>query len=97
MRIESVRPLQPTPQTETVQSPKERGDDFGRLLTDALKEVNQAQLESGRVQQDFMAGRNVELHELVFAMERASVSLELTMQVRNKLLEAYKQIEQMQI
>ncbi|MER3465708.1 MAG: flagellar hook-basal body complex protein FliE [Armatimonadota bacterium] len=96
MRIESITPLQPATKPEVTRS-TDNGDDFGRMLTDALKEVNQAQVESGQVQRDFMAGRNIELHELVFAMERASVSLELTMQVRNKLLEAYKQIEQMQI
>ncbi|MEW5884568.1 MAG: flagellar hook-basal body complex protein FliE [Armatimonadota bacterium] len=96
MRIESITPLQPATKPEVTRS-TDNGDDFGRMLTDALKEVNEAQAEAGQVQKDFMAGRNVELHELVFAMERASVSLELTMQVRNKLLEAYKQIEQMQI
>lgn len=95
MRIEGLNQLRP----EIPGAPKQvdSGEDFGKMLTDALKEVNQAQLDSRQMQTDLIAGRKVEYHDLVFAMERASISMQLTMQVRNKLLEAYQEIQRMQI
>jgi flagellar hook-basal body complex protein FliE len=44
-----------------------------------------------------MTGQNVELHELMISMERAGLAMELTLQVRNKLLEAYQEISRMQV
>ncbi len=72
-------------------------EDFAHMLMDALREVNSAQLHAAQVQNDLMAGRPVEYHDLVFAMERASLAMELTLQVRNKLLEAYQEIQRLQI
>lgn len=73
------------------------GDDFGQLLMDALREVNATQRESREMQNSLMAGQPVEFHDLMIAMERASTSMQLTMQVRNKLLEAYQEISRMQV
>lgn len=73
------------------------GDDFGQMLMDALKEVNATQRESRELQNSLMAGQPVEFHDLMIAMERASVSMQLTMQVRNKLLEAYQEMSRMQV
>ncbi|MCH8273668.1 MAG: flagellar hook-basal body complex protein FliE [Armatimonadetes bacterium] len=96
MRIDAIGRLQQGQAPTAGKSPV-GGDDFGRMLTDALKEVNDAQMAARDVQNDLMAGRKVEYHDLVFAMERASVALQLTMQVRNKLLEAYQEIQRMQV
>lgn len=74
------------------------GADFGEMLMDVLKEVNQAQNESRATQNAFMTGQpGVEYHDLMIAMERASVAMQLTLQVRNKVLEAYQEINKMQI
>ncbi len=74
------------------------GGDFGEMLMDALKEVQNAQSQSREAQNAFMAGQpGVEVHDLMIAMERASVAMQLTLQVRNKALEAYQEISRMQI
>ena len=73
-------------------------EDFGQTLMDVLKEVNSIQADSRRTQTDFMTGQNsVEYHDLMVAMEKASVAMQLTLQVRNKLLEAYQEINRIQI
>ena len=64
---------------------------------DALKEVNQAQLNSRDMQTDLIAGRKVDFQDVGIAMEKASIAMQLTVQVRNKLLEAYQEIQRMQI
>ncbi len=97
MRINNITSLQPESLVSKPAQQRGSGDNFGNLLTDALKEVNASQLSARDMQTNFMAGRNVELHDLQIALERASVAMQLTMQVRNKLLEAYQEIQRMQI
>lgn len=96
MRINEINSLQTEALTPTPK-PKSAGDNFGQMLMDALKEVNAAQINARDMQTSFMAGRNVELHDLQIALERASIAMQLTLQVRNKILEAYQEIQRMQI
>jgi flagellar hook-basal body complex protein FliE len=73
------------------------GGDFAQTLMDVLKEVNQSQLQAKDKQTAFMTGQPVELHDLMITMERASTAMQLTLQVRNKILEAYQEMIRMQI
>ena len=72
-------------------------EDFGKMLTDVMKDVNSAQHNASEMQNAFMTGQNVELHELMISMERAGLAMELTLQVRNKLLDAYQELSRMQV
>jgi flagellar hook-basal body complex protein FliE len=72
-------------------------EDFGKLLMDAFQEVNKTQAEARRLQNDLMANRPVEYHDLMIAMERASTAMSLTLAVRNKVLEAYQEVSRMQV
>jgi len=74
-----------------------KNDDFARMLMDVLKEVNASQANAQSLQNAFMAGQPVEIHDLKIAIERANVAMQLTLQIRNKLLDAYTQIMQMQV
>jgi len=71
--------------------------DFAQTLMDVLKEVNTTQQDSVAKQKAFMTGQPVDYHDLMISMEKASVALQLTMEVRNKLLEAYNTVSQMQV
>lgn len=72
--------------------------DFAQTLMDVLKEVNASQQNAVQVQNDFMTGRqSVDYHDLMIAMERASTTMNLTLSVRNKVLEAYQEISRMQV
>jgi flagellar hook-basal body complex protein FliE len=79
------------------QSAGQKGD-FAQMLMDVLEEVNNSQTKSKEMQTDLMTGRRkVEIHDVMIAMEQASTSMQLTMAVRNKLLEAYQELSRMQI
>ena len=99
MRIEAVNPaIKALSQGATnLQVADQKGEDFGKLLMDVIKEVNSSQQNAVEMQNAFMTGQNVELHELMISMERAGLAMELTLQVRNKLLEAYQEISRMQV
>ncbi len=98
MRISGTSPsIANVAQPPTAQAPEQGSEDFGKMLMDAIKEVNASQNDSTKLQQSFMAGQPVEFHDLMIAMERANTTMQLTLQVRNKLLEAYQEISRMQV
>lgn len=97
MRITSLgQGIQP-PLAPKSKAAEGNGDDFAKSLMDALKEVNQSQLDAKGIQDNLLAGQPVEPHDLMIAMEKASTAMQLTLQVRNKVLEAYQEISRMQI
>jgi flagellar hook-basal body complex protein FliE len=66
-------------------------------MADALSDVSQTQDEARSTIEAFVRGdREVTIHELMAASEEASLSLELLVEMRNKLTEAYRSIMNMQ-
>jgi flagellar hook-basal body complex protein FliE len=92
--LSQLGPIARPPEVKSVDKPD---NDFGQALMDALKEVNQSQQDARALQNDLMANRPVEFHDLMIAMERASTAMQLTLTVRNKALEAYQEISRMQV
>jgi flagellar hook-basal body complex protein FliE len=79
------------------QSAGDKGD-FAHMLMDVIKEVNDSQSKATEIQADFMTNRRpVEVQDVMLAMEKASTSMQLTMAVRNKVLEAYQELARMQV
>lgn len=71
---------------------------FENLLKDAFEEVNSLQNEATNMQTRFDGGdRSLSLSDVMLASQKSSISFEATLQVRNKLIEAYKTVSQMQI
>lgn len=70
-------------------------NNFGEILKNSLNQVNQLQVDAQKAAQTYVVGGPVELHQVMIATERAELSLELTMQIRNKLLQAYQEISRM--
>ena len=71
--------------------------DFSSMLGNFVSEVNASQLHAGQQVNALQSGQNVPLHQAVVAMEEASVSFQLMVEVRNKLMESYQEIMRMQI
>ena len=70
---------------------------FGELLKDAISTVNDLQQRSDLEIQKVMTGESDELHTAVVAMQRADISFQMMMQVRNKLVQAYQEVLRMPI
>ena len=72
--------------------------EFKQLLKDAFENVNVIQNESASLQSRFDVGdRSVTLADVMIASNKSSLSFEATLQIRNKLVDAYQSIMQMQI
>ncbi len=97
MRIQALGNGIQLPTVPTDKSAGASGDDFAQTLMDALKDVNKSQQDADGLRNSFLAGQPVEPQDLMIAMEKASTAMQLTMQVRNKMLEAYQEISRMQV
>ncbi len=73
------------------------GKGFGQILADSLDEVNRLQLDAQQASLDLAAGKIQDVSEVVIATEKATIALQLTMQVRNKVVEAYQEMMRMQV
>ena len=72
--------------------------DFAAMLGNAVEKVNSMQLESKEITQRFeMGDKSLSLAEVMLAKEKSGIAFEATVQVRNKVLEAYKQIMNMPV
>ncbi|EAS44546.1 flagellar hook-basal body complex protein FliE [Photobacterium profundum] len=72
--------------------------DFGALFNDAVKSVNQLQSQSSDLSTRFDQGdRSVSLSDVMIARNKSSVAFEATVQVRNKMVEAYKELMNMPV
>ena len=77
--------------------PQVAKNEFGSMLSEALAKVNDDLIGAEKLSQDFALGKNVELHQVITATEQASLALQLTIQIRTKVIEAYQEITRMQV
>lgn len=99
MRVESLK-LTPVTSGNVEQSASgiQTGNkNFSEFLTEALGEVNQLQNNSAKASFDLAAGKLQDVSQVTIATEKASIAIQLTMQVRNKMIDAYQEIMRMQV
>ncbi len=73
------------------------GGAFAESLKGALAQVNDAQLQANQAVDALVTGRTENIHDAMIALQKADVSFQLMMQVRNKLVSAYEEIQRIQI
>jgi len=71
--------------------------EFGSFLADALNDVNQAQVDSAILGDKFAAGQIDSIDQVMVAGVKATNMLQMTLQVRNKVIESYQEIMRMSI
>lgn len=80
----------------TAATPAGADGSFGDLFAKAINEASGLQDRSRAAIESFVRGEPIELHEVMAAVEEASISLELLVEIRNKLTEAYRTVINMQ-
>lgn len=73
------------------------GESFGALLGRALEELSALERQADHLTARLARGEPVELHEVVIATEKAQLALELAVQLRNRVVEAYQEIMRMPV
>ncbi|MFC4409221.1 flagellar hook-basal body complex protein FliE [Chungangia koreensis] len=100
MAIQSVSLMGPglaaQPQSARV-TPFEAQQNFGTMLKDAIQSVNDQQAVSDKLTGKLIRGEEVELHQVMIASQKASITLNATMEIRNKVIEAYQEVMRMPV
>lgn len=79
-----------------LQTPKVPETSFSDTLNSSLKKVNSMQTEKNSMISAFASGESQNVHELMISLQKASVAMKMTSAVRNKVLEAYKELSRIQ-
>ena len=75
----------------------EDGASFGDVLKNAISTANELQKQSDTEIQKLMTGETQDLHTTMIAVQKADLSFQMMMQVRNKIVQAYQEIMRMQV
>lgn len=70
---------------------------FLHQLKDAIAQANDVQLQASHMVDELVTGKTQNIHQAMVALQQADISFQLMMQVRNKLVGAYEEIQRMQI
>ena len=79
------------------QTPEKTAPSFGAVLKGTIDQVNKVQREADQAIQELATGNEKDIHQTMIALEKATVSFQLMMQVRNKIISAYEEIMRMQV
>lgn len=72
------------------------GTGFAAVLKDAVQHVQKTQEAAATATTDFVTGKTSDVAATMIAVERANITLQLMLQIRTELLQAYQEIQRMQ-
>lgn len=76
---------------------KTNGTSFSNVLSDAISKVNDSEVNANSKIESLIKGEDVEMHEVMLAMQESVLSLQALIEVRNKTVEAYQEISKLQL
>jgi flagellar hook-basal body complex protein FliE len=78
-------------------SAAQSGPSFKDMLVDSVKQVNTMQLDADNAVQQMFTGGDVNPAEVLTAVQKADLAFRLTMQMRNKLMDVYQEVQSIRI
>lgn len=91
------RPIETPEIHEAAQGHEAGAANFMGSLKEAISHINDAQTSASQAVDALVTGQSTNIHQTMVALQQADVSFQLMMQVRNKLVSAYEEIQRMQI
>lgn len=73
------------------------GETFSDMVQDAIQAVDQAQKTADQNVEDIVMGRSDNIHDAMISMQKARLSFQMMMEIRNKAIETYQELSRMQI
>lgn len=71
--------------------------EFSNVLEKVISDVNESQLISNEKVEQFIKGEDVAVHDVMIAMNEAQMSMQLLLEVRNKIVDAYNEINRLSL
>jgi flagellar hook-basal body complex protein FliE len=91
--LEMVRPLDPLMPADK----PSRGSEFENVLTGVIGEVKVTRGEAERQLASWMNGEQTDIHQVATSIQKAELTFEMALEVRNKMMQAYQEVMRMQI
>lgn len=85
------------PKPEVPQSEQGQGQSFPKIIKGVLEEAIQAEGDANRAIEDFASGNINDVHDVIMAVNKANLAIELMVQIRNGVLEAYHELSRISI
>lgn len=95
--LHTLPPELKLPQLPVSEKPETGKVSFQETLKQFVNSVNDLQKQAAATETSFLKGEITDIHQVMIAVEEATVAFELLMEIRNKLLEGYQQIQRMPI
>lgn len=90
--IEAVKPGDKKENAQAAEGPK-----FNDVLKKAIAEVSGLEKEADKVVQELLDGKETNIHDAMIALQKADLSFKVLMEVRDKIISAYKEIMRLQV
>ena len=95
--LKELEDVVPTFTPKPLEGPAQTSGSFGDMLGRLVGEVSAKQAAANDTVRALLSGQSLPIHQAMIAMEEASLSFHLMVEVRNKLLESYQELMRMQI
>ena len=70
---------------------------FGEVLQNTIHKVNESQVNANNDVEALIKGEDITMHEVMLSMQEAQISMQLMLEMRNKLYDAYKELSSVQL
>lgn len=70
---------------------------FSDVIDKAINKVNESQVNANNAIEGLIKGEDVSMHEVMLSMQESQISMQLMLEVRNKLYEAYQEVNRVQL
>lgn len=92
----NLTPLNPNTKTHSY-TPFEAQKNFASVFKESIEKINHAQNESDQLTEKLARGENVDLHQVMVSAQKANITLQASLEIRNKVIEAYQEMMRMQV
>lgn len=97
IQLSALSPMPAMPSMAASQTSTSSPSSFASTLSQALQQVNQLQTQAQQAEDALLAGQTTDFSQAIVAVEKASLAVQLTVEVRNRALDAYQEVMRMQM
>jgi flagellar hook-basal body complex protein FliE len=98
MNIHDIGPQVPVSKAVAALEQGQQADgSFMDTLKESIQQINQVQTQADQAMTKLVTGQDQSLHQTMIAVEKADLSFQLMMQIRNKIVAAYEEVLRMQV
>jgi flagellar hook-basal body complex protein FliE len=95
--VQSVNPARPQESAQPSGAAQGAVRQVGQTFENALQSLSDTQANSDQLIEKLAAGENVDLHQVMIAAEQTDVNFRIAMAIRDRLVEAYREVNRMAI